>query len=148
MLDAVRPDAGNNIGEGYVAYKADGDVYGAHFYRDRTGSRLVLFDGPYGGIDEAILSRISRHPAKLVKRNLSDLRTGPGVGLGDTERQVLDNMGSPSESDHYHGYHILWYLSEPEDDRGHKAGDAKAIALSRGHVVEIWLESWSTAPVP
>lgn len=116
-----------------------------HLYRDSRGSRLIAGEGAW--LDTLVLTARSAHPATLVKRDLSRLRTESGIGLGDSADLVLRVLGEPSARDEFGRYEILWYLGRPEwfvepGGSRYRLGAAAAYALEEGQLVEIWLHSY------
>jgi len=144
------------LGEGLtIVYLSGAD----RVYRDAAGIRLIAEEHTW--LDTLILSAVNKHAAKLVKRDLGRLRTESGIGLGDPMDRVEKLWGEPSHRTRYQfgGYYILWYVAEPEHhvivydydvdspaETGFEfdAGNAAALALKDGKVVEIWLYGWST----
>ena len=143
-----------DLGEGLtIVYLSGVD----RVYRDAAGIRLIAVEHTW--LDTLILSAANKHAAELVKRDLGHLRTESGVGLGDPMDRVEKLWGEPSHRTRYQfgDYYILWYIAEPEHqvvvydydsptDREFEfdTGNAAALALKDGKVVEIWLHGWST----
>jgi len=149
-LEKGRENVWDVLGQGL--YVPDYQVtYGAAFYRDRKGIRLIALEGPHFASDTIILSSESKHPARLVKGDFAGLRTNSGITLGTSAQRLRKLLGAPSARHSFREYEILWFLQKPTHQPslgpGHppyKQGYAAAYALKRKKVVEIWLHLWST----
>jgi hypothetical protein len=104
-----------------------------------------------------ILSSLSEHPAGLVAKDLTALRTESGVGLGDSRDRLIQLLNEPSFASEFAEYDILYYLGNPfrfELRSGPRAGEVDLVgwsavyALRESRVVEIMLHSWSTESSP
>jgi len=130
----------------------EGHCFGGkeHLYRDAQGIRLIVEECI--SVDTLILTARHKAPAKVVDRELGNIRTASGIGLGDSEARLLEVLPTPSQRDTFGGYEILWYLEKPQhvvhslpgEDYEYDEGHAAAYALENREVVEIWLHLWST----
>jgi len=130
----------------------DDDYYGAYFWRDDRGIRLIALEGPHFACDTLVLSTESDHPARLIGEDLSAYRTEAGVYLGCPAREAREKLGRPSRVDIDGEYGIGWYLQRPQEQRHpgmplYRSGYAAAYALKQDRVVEIFLHYWDTIPV-
>jgi hypothetical protein len=122
---------------------------GGEFHRDRSGVRLIALESPVFSCDTIILSAVSRHAARLGKRDYRRLHTDLGVRLGDSPRRLRRLVGAPSRRDRFEEYEIHWYLGRPRPvvvpgSSPFREGAAAAYVLRQGKVVEIWLHYWTT----
>ena len=143
-----RPDVWTVPGKGLRVDDYLGDRGGV-FHCDREGVRLIALESTVFSCDTIILSAVSRHAARLGKRDYRRLHTDLGVRLGDSARRLRRLVGAPSRRDRFEEYEILWYLGEPKPvvvpgSSPFREGAAAAYALKQGKVVEIWLHYWNT----
>lgn len=127
------------------------DDIGCQVYTDPKGrARLIMLLSRTYGCDTMILSSVSSHPGEELKQNLAQVRTGSGIGLGDTRRKIERTLGKPSIVYPFRDSQVLWYLGKPEaitgieqlDQENHQ-GYASAYLLKQNEVVEILLHFWS-----
>ena len=142
------------LGEGLLFPDFAGSPYGfgADFYQDHKGVRLIAIAGAYGGSDTIILSARSKHAARPISEDLAALRTDSGIGLGDPAARVLKILGEPSARHEFGDYEIYWYIGPLHEatvapGRAVHWGYVAAYAVEDDQVVEIWLQIWSPDPV-
>lgn len=127
------------------------DEVGCQVYQDKPGrARLILLLDRTYGCSGMILSSISSHPGEIVKQNLTTVRTGTGIGLGDSRQKIERLHGKPSVVYPFRDSQVLWYLSRPESvtgidqlDQDNHRGFAAAYLLKQNQVVEILVQFWS-----
>jgi hypothetical protein len=134
---------------GSVADYAEEMGSGAHFYRDRSGLRLLaLHEGECQAEIALVVSSVSRHAAKPVRLDLSLRRTEHGLTIGSTKRKLLARLGTPSHTGRVDDYEVLWYFGRPEwisvPDQRFRMGYCAGYALKDGRIVEIMLYCRST----
>jgi len=149
LTDKSRDNPREELGRGQAAYQSWPDFDCAALYRDKTGVRLYLHFSPQfdGALQDVIVSKISRHRARLVRQDLAGLRVPPGLRLGDTRGRVEHALGQPSERDRFGQYDIAFYLQRPvplPDSPGKVYANAEAFVYRAGKIVEIWIRYWST----
>ncbi len=139
------------IGWGLHGALYHNDDVGCQVYTDPKGrARLIMLLSRTYGCDTMILSSVSSHPGEELKQNLAQVRTGSGIGLGDSRQKIERTLGKPSVVYPFRDSQVLWYLGKPEaiagieqlDQENHQ-GYASAYLLKQNEVVEILLHFWS-----
>lgn len=127
------------------------DDIGCQVYQDKRGkARLILLLDRIYGCSGMILSSISSHPGEIVKQDLTTVRTGTGIGLGDSRQKIERLHGKPSVVYPFRDSQVMWYLGKPEAvagieqlDQNNHRGHAAAYLLKQNEVVEILVQFWS-----